>query len=121
MDKNAPESQDKKEIEELEAVHTLVTSQPETAGLTYDGVEYIVSGISHAFGRDSFRGIDIDKEGDSATVEISIALYEGYPVYETAARIQKLVADLMREKENLSQCFVNVDVTRIVAKEVNNG
>ncbi len=65
------------------------------------------------------KGISFTREEDKIDVNISIIVYYGYKITETAEMVQKKAAEAIETMTGLVCGSVNVDVTDVAVKEKN--
>ena len=65
------------------------------------------------------KGISFTREDDKIDVNISIIVYYGYKITETAEMVQKKAAEAIETMTGLVCGSVNVDVTDVAVKEKN--
>lgn len=99
-------------------IEDTLLAMPEVSNLTQDGFQYLMQGIGQAFGLKGHRGLLIRRRKDgNIKVDISLALYEGCQVNETARYIQMVVKNIFASTGIGPMGAIDVTITDIIKKE----
>ena len=99
-------------------IEDILLAMPEVASLTQDGFQYLMQGIGQAFGFKGHRGLLIRSRKDgSIKVDISLSLYQGCQVLETARYIQMVVKNSFASAQIGPISAIDVTITDIVKRE----
>lgn len=99
-------------------IENTLLAMPEVSNLTQDGFQYLMQGIGQAFGLKGHRGLLIRHRKDgSIKVDLSLALFEGCQVNETARYIQMVVKNIFSSVGLGPLGAIDVTITDIIKKE----
>ena len=106
------EEAEKKRSEEVvyQKIEEALLAMPEVSHFTADGFQYLMQGISQAFGFKAHRGLWIRR----VKVAISVALHKGCQVQETARYIQMVVKNVFSSLRREDIESIDVTITEMV-------
>ena len=104
------------EEEVYQKIEEALLAMPEVSHFTQYGVQYLIQGLGQAFGyKKGHRGLLIRSRKDgSVKVDVSLALYEGCQVNETARYIQMVVKNIFASGRSEPIGAIDVTITEIV-------
>lgn len=102
-------------IGEIEISKDVITTIAAVAALEVEGLieQSTKSGISSVFNRGSSKTVETDLENGRVNINVNIAVKYGYPVHETAQKVQDNVQAEVEEMTGLEVSEVNVDVSAL--------
>lgn len=111
------EEAEKKRSEDVvyQKIEEALLAMPEVSHFTADGFQYLMQGISQAFGFKAHRGLWIRNLKDGRVkVAISVALHKGCQVQETARYIQMVVKNVFSSLRREDIESIDVTITEMV-------
>ena len=100
---------------EIEISKDVITTIAAVAALEVEGLVEPdnTSGLSSVFKRSSSKVVETELEDGQVKINVNIAVKYGYPVHETAEKVQTKVQEQVEEMTGLDVSEVNVDVAAL--------
>lgn len=104
------------EEEVYEKIEKAVLAIPEVSHFTSDGFQDMISGLSQAFGFHGHRGLLVRRSRKKGIkVDMSLALYKGCRVIETARYVQLVIRNLLLSLTDETIYGIDVTITDVVS------